>query len=213
MADLYLQYLRGHMLWIVTDCAHSGSWVRECITFMSEQGVGPCGHSANDKGILISPYASCLSYEVPRKLAFSLFSNKNHSSGLWVIYTECCISLSSKIVQDQHGRGIEFSEVRCGRNFIAERCLCLPDASWQTWSARQRLCMVRFESSGGRKGWYVVLIKDSDQTIIKTLQRGKVDIEQDSEILASGWGDKVPEEALQSVLKKYQVYQEPGGYL
>ena len=204
-----MQFLRGHALWIVADCSHSGSWVKECITFMTEQGVGPCGHLAKDKGILISPYASCLTYQVPRKLAFSVFSNRNDATGLWVIYTDCCLSLSSKVVEGQHGRGIESTEVRCGRNFIAERCLCLPHASWQTWSARQRLCRVRHGNSG-RRGWYLVLVKDNDETVIEMLQRGKVDVERDSEILASGWGEAVPEETMQSVLKKYQVYQEVG---
>ena len=56
LTDLYLQLLRGHVLTIVTDCSHSGCWVKQCITFLDEQGVGPCGHSAREKGILINVY-------------------------------------------------------------------------------------------------------------------------------------------------------------
>ena len=77
LAHLYLQLLRGRVLTIVTDCSHSGSWVRECMTFLDEQGVGPCGHSARDKGILLKVYASCLSHQVPRQLAFSYCGSRN----------------------------------------------------------------------------------------------------------------------------------------
>ena len=43
--------LRGHaiILVIVSDCSHSGCWVRECMDFMDEQGIGPCGHAAKKR--------------------------------------------------------------------------------------------------------------------------------------------------------------------
>ena len=53
LTHLYLQLLHGRVLSIVTDCSHSGCWVKQCMTFLDEQGVGPCGHSARDKGVLI----------------------------------------------------------------------------------------------------------------------------------------------------------------
>ncbi len=66
------ELMHGCVLGINADCSHSGSWVRECRTFLDEQGVRPCGHSARDKGILMTVYTSSLSKEVPRRLAFSV---------------------------------------------------------------------------------------------------------------------------------------------
>ena len=47
------------------------------MTFLDEKGVGPCGHAAKHKRILINVYASCLSHQVPRKLAFSVVGCTN----------------------------------------------------------------------------------------------------------------------------------------
>ena len=77
LANLYLQQFRGHVMTLVNDCSHSGSWVRECMSFLDEQKVGPCGHSAKDKQILIKVFSSCLSSQVPRKLSFSIHGCKN----------------------------------------------------------------------------------------------------------------------------------------
>ena len=47
------QYFRGKALTIISDCSYSGSWVRKAMAFMDEQGVGPCGHVAREKRILV----------------------------------------------------------------------------------------------------------------------------------------------------------------
>ena len=104
LTDLYLQLLRGRVLTIVTDCSHSGCWVKQCMTFLDEQGVGPCGHSARDKGILINVYASCLSHQVPRQLVFSVHTCRNDKNTGDLIFHNAwdCVSLQSKIADGQH---------------------------------------------------------------------------------------------------------------
>ena len=56
-----------------------GSWVRKAMAFMDEQGMGPCGHMAKRKGILVKVYASCqaIDLEIPFPLAFSTNCAKN----------------------------------------------------------------------------------------------------------------------------------------
>ena len=67
LLDIYMSntHFRGRIFSIVSDCSYSGSWVKECMEFMDEQGVGPCGHAAQEKGILIQVLTSCLSNEIP----------------------------------------------------------------------------------------------------------------------------------------------------
>ena len=70
--ELYMsnQHFKGKVLTIISDCSYSGSWVKEGMAFMDEQGVGPCGHVAKEKGILVKVFASCLANEIPAELAF-----------------------------------------------------------------------------------------------------------------------------------------------
>ena len=78
----------GRVLGVVTDCSHSGSWVRECMAFMVERRVKPCGHSARDKALLVAITASCLSHQVPRQFAISVHGCKNDkNTGLLVMYS------------------------------------------------------------------------------------------------------------------------------
>ena len=68
IAQLYLRAshnFKGRVLTIVSDCSYSGFWVRDCMEFLDELGVQPCGHKAREKGILIKVCASCKSNEVP----------------------------------------------------------------------------------------------------------------------------------------------------
>ena len=122
LTDLYLDLLCGRVLSIVTDCSHSGCWVKQLMTFLDEQEVGPCGHSAREKGILINVYASCLSHQVPRQLASSVHGryNDKNTGELWSLKLFDSIKLESKIADGQHVRGINSTIVRCGQDSIQD---------------------------------------------------------------------------------------------
>ena len=207
LAHLYLQLLRGHVLSIVTDCSHSGSWVRECMTFLDEQGVQPCGHSARDKEILIKVFASCLSHQVPRQLAFSVHACTNDkSTGKLMFCIQCCPHSDAKVADDQYTIGMDFTAIVCG-HYLAEDCLCLPQANWQTWIERH---MITTFTGNKDNTWYVTL-PVKDETIIvaclEKMQSGKtVNLSEFGEVLKFGKGEKVPEEILESVLAKYSLY-------
>ncbi len=179
------------------------------MTFLDEQGVKPCGHSARDKGILIGVYASCLSHQVPRQLAFSVYARENDKNTAFLSSISCSfITLSSKIADAQHVIGMDFTSIRCGRYFIAEECLCLPQANWQTWSAQQRVKAVAGMNRGW-KFWYTVLVVDNDETILSFLKSENIEcIEKYGEILKSGWGEYASEEVKEFVWQKFPLYRE-----
>ena len=216
LTDLYLQLLRGRVLTIVTDCSHSGCWVRQCLTFLDEQGVGPCGHSARKKRILINVYASCLSHQVPRQLAFSVHTCRNdkNTGDLMFHSMSDSASLQSKIADAQHSTGINFTQVRCGQDSIQEECLCLPQATWQTWSAHNRIYRVR-GTDRGRKGWHMILMVDDDETILSFIEKtqgeesGKHNITcaDYGKVLKSGWGEEPTDEEQDSIMKPYKTYK------
>ena len=208
LASLYLQQFRGRVMVLVSDCSHSGSWVRECMAFLDEQKVGPCGHSARDKQILIKVFSSCLSSQVPRKLSFSIYGCMNDkntgdmmfdrlSNGIWV---------TSKITDAQHVSGYDFTKVRCGQESIDDQCLCLPQANWQTWSTFNRIRIVRGKEKGkDSKLWHVVLLVDDEETILSFLEMSALNVKDYGEILKSGWGEKPSEEEERSAIKKYDI--------
>ena len=213
LAQLYLQLLhrRKRVLTIVTDCSHSGSWVKQCMAFLDQQGVGPCGHSAREKEILIKVFASCLSHEVPRQLAHSVHGIKNDKNTGDMISTKYydSIDLRAKVAEDQYICSIDSTEVRCGQKSIDDECLCLPGATWHRWSARNRIKLARV-NDGDRKAWHMTLIVDADATILQFLQKekcGNIDVQNYGLVLKSGWGEEPSEEEIQSAKQEYQVYQ------
>ena len=210
LTQLYLQLLRGRVLTIVTDCSHSGSWVKQCMAFLDQQGVGPCGHSARDKGILIKVFASCLSHQVPRQLVYSVYGSKNDKNTGDMCFHKCMASImNAKVAEDQHVRGIDSTWVMCGQKSIDDECECLPGATWQRWSARNRIKTVRGKDRG-RKAWYMTLLVDDDATIIQYLEKvesGNVDVQNYGLKMKSGWGEGPSEEEKQSAMQEYRVYQ------
>ena len=52
----------------------------DAMALMDEQGVGPCGHVAKEKRILVNVFTSCLANEIPAELAFSTHCVMNSAS-------------------------------------------------------------------------------------------------------------------------------------
>ena len=174
--------------------------------FLDEQGVGPCGHSARDKGILISVLTSCLSHQVPRQLAYSVRGCRNDkNTGDLIASTN--FLLAESIADDQYTKGIASTVVLCGQNSIQDKCLCLPQANWQAWSARQRIHTVRVN----RGIWRMVMFVDDDETILRLLEHMQshhpVDPEDYGQVLKSGWGEGPTDEEQAAVMKPYEIYQ------
>ena len=217
LATRYLQLLRGRVLTIISDCSHSGSWVRECMTFLDQQGVGPCGHKARDKGILLKVFTSCLSHQIPRQLAHSVYGCKNdkNTGGMSFSKLHDCIKPNAEVADSQHVRGSDFTVVKCGQKSIDEECLCLPQADWHTWSASNRTYITR-GTDKGRKVWHLILAVDDDNTILQFVEKtqgesrgtSNIDVQDYGIVLKSGWGEGPTDEERKSALKKYDVYQE-----
>ena len=209
LLDLYMsnQHFRGCVLYIIPDCSYSqtGSWVKECMEFMDEQGVGPCGHVAKEKDILVKVIASCLSNEIPMELAFSTHcANNDKNLGLFRFYP---INLrSSKIHEGQHPSGLDFTEVQC-KNKIDEPCTMAPGSTWQRWSTAERVPIVRGKDRG-RPAWYYVLLVDDEDTITafhKKMKEGSLDVANYGKIIKSGWGQDPPNEVYEQMQRTYYV--------
>ena len=197
LTHLYLQLLRGRVLTIATDCSHSGCWVKQCMTFLDEQGVGPCGHSARDKGILIKVIASCLPHQVPRQLALAVpgFRNEKNTGHL-------IIDSVQEIDDSQLIYCMDATAVICGQDSIQDKCLRLPQEKWQT--AIRIHTFKRTER--GKKMWDMILIKDVESRAYFDLQiqsGGHINIDDYGKVVKSGWGELPTREEYASIIQLY----------
>lgn len=187
------------------------------MAFLDQQGVGPCGHKAREKGILIKVYTSCLSHQTPRQLAYSVYGccNDKNTGEMAFQKLSDTISLATKVSDAQHVRCWDFTIVTCGQKSIADDCLCLPQANWQMWSAKKRLYTVDGRDKG-RKAWHIILAVDDDCTnlIFVEMTQGEnsgtltANLQDYGTVLKSGWGDGPTDEEFKSATHKYEVYQE-----
>ena len=167
------------------------------MTFLDEQGVGPCGHSARDKEILIKVFASCLSHQVPRQLAFSVRGYMNDKNTGHMI-----LEYPHEIADFQLINSIDATAVICGQDSIQDKCLHLPQENWQTFN---RLRMIR-RPERDRKMWDLILTKDYESCVYLDLQvqSGRhINIEDYSKVLKSGWGERPTDEERASIIKLY----------
>ena len=209
--NLYMTnpHFRGRVLNIVSDCSYSGSWVREAMAFMDEQGVGPCGHVAKEKGILVKVFASCLCDEIPAELAFSTQCVRNDKNTGDVSYR--IRFRSDKIHDGQHPSGEDFTRIQC-KNKINQPCTRAPGSTWERWSIGERTMLVQgFDR--GRRAWHYLLLVDDEKTIRtyndkttgENAGKNRTNAEDYGQILKSGWGEEPPNDAKQWIQDHYHV--------
>ncbi|CAI8035371.1 hypothetical protein GBAR_LOCUS19859 [Geodia barretti] len=122
LMDVYMETYRGRVLTIVSDCSHSGSWVKQCYEFFEGQGIIPCGHHAVKKGILLKVFTSCRQNDTASVLRFSMqciFVNKNTGGNI-------NYNIPKKIGKMQQSSGKDFTTMLCGKKVNEE---CVRDSS------------------------------------------------------------------------------------
>ncbi len=209
--ELYTQHFkpRGRILTIVSDCSYSGRWVKEAMTFMDEQGVGPCGHEAKEKGIFVKVIASCLANEVPAELAFSTQNIKNTDTGniLYIIHFK-----SKKIYDNQHPIGIDFTEVICN-NKLEQPCTMAPHSTWKQWGDGMRTYTLKGKDKSKGEIWQCIKVNDDKKPIQdfedEVKKSGEVKINDEwGEVLRSGRGE-IPKEMYDNLLNMFAVDYRP----
>lgn len=202
--ELYNTHFKKRVLAIVTDCSHSGNWVKQCSQYLEEQGVRPCGHSARDKGILLKVYASSRSWEIAATPCFSVlavYTDKNKGHMTYFI--------NKQLREEQKAHGVDFAAVACEKN-IDEPCVLSPKYTWHMKSEADRIFLVKGDDRG-RPAWYYVLIEDDDEKMrlfTEKIQKTNdversIDLTNYGQVLESGWGEDPPNIIHDSIEKQY----------
>ena len=203
LMEVYMENYRGRILTIVSDCSYSGNWVKECYEFMDGQGVGPCGHYAIEKGILLKVFGSCKANETAATLGYSvrcIFFDKNTNDTLHRV--------GWKIGEKQNSYGRDFTTMLCGKK-VDEQCGVNVSATWRLKDEASRVHLVRGKDHG-KPAWHYVLLVDDEDTIElfkETLKSGTVDVTNYGQVMESGWGKDPPNEVTDKIEKKYYLHK------
>ena len=183
---------------------------------MDEQGVGPCGHAAKEKGVLVKLFASCLSNEIPTKLVFSTHCARNDKNLGTMAYMTGFRS-TKKLHEGQHTSGLDFTQVKC-KNTIDKPCTMAPWSTWQQWSTSKSILVVTGKDKG-RPVWCYLKVKDDENTICTFKEKTQGDnagklsanVEDYGEVLRKGWGEYPPNEVEEWIEKNYftDYYYKP----
>lgn len=193
------------VLFIGSDCSHSGAWIKEAMNYLDEKKIGPCGHKAKEKDIQITVQAACLSTEVPKELMFSTHSIQNDKNTGCVLFRD--FYRNKAITEDQHPSKINFYSVMC-RNPIDKPCTMAPSSTWKMWRDGERLCVLT-SSDNIQPKWHAILFVDDEKIICGFLVDKTIsDIGDHVHVLKSGWGKEPPNEVKQWLSMNYQVDYE-----
>ena len=128
IAKIYLQAgFSGRVLTIASDCSYSGCWVRDCMAFLDEWGVQPCGHKAREKGLLFKVHASCLPSQIPTQYQYALEAMEMNLKDMHLYYRK-----ERKLQQGtQKTDGCDFTEIYChNKTSIDHHCTIQPEMTW-----------------------------------------------------------------------------------
>ena len=197
ISELYSRYLRGRLLTIISDCSHSGAWTNACLDYLDERGVRPCGHSAKEKGILITVYASCQPQErAATNCFFVLAATDDPAVGTLCYYTTMALNKS------QHCYGARTTTVTCKKS-AEEACTLRPEFTWRKWREEERIYLVRGKDQGQAVWHYVLLDDDPEKTreLYQAAASGHYDLSDYGKVLKSGWGEDPPQEVKDEIFR------------
>ena len=210
IAAMYLEsaHLKGRVLTIVSDCSHSGWWVKDCERFLDNNGVKPCGHSAKEKGILIKVYASCLPSQIPTRYQLTV-----HGGGNDINTGDKYTKSSEYLLDTQHTFSVNSSRIRPKGETINDPCTLKPDYTWEKWRLFNRIIPLPVDNSKysddstlRQSRWHYVELVD-DEEIIHKVKRGKpasVCCEGDYvRVIISGEGEEPPDDVKKYIKDKY----------
>ena len=194
------------MLTIHTDCSYAGCWVKALVQFLDDKDVRPCGHSAKEKGILLKMFASCKTNEVAHKFAYSIRgTHTDKNSGAFSGGPS-----GKEVGTAQHVQILDATGISCENKGIKAECALSPGDTWQKWSMKQRIFLVR-GSDKGRLAWHYLLLVDDDDIIDQFKEQtqgtnaGKntLNCNNYGQVLKSGWGQEPPNDVKEWMEKNY----------
>ena len=198
-----MEHYRGCILDIHTDCSHSGNWVSACEEFLDEHGVQPCGHSGNEKGILLSVTSLCRRAELPHCLLYSIRAMVNGKN----TGTLASLEEGSQVSESQHLRKVTTLQISCESTSINDPCTLRPNYTWRKKREADRVYLVRRQDHQcGCPVWLYVLLVDDEETVEKfkeAARQRRVDVRDYGQVLQSGQGENPPNEVKDRMERDY----------
>ncbi|XP_019856994.1 PREDICTED: uncharacterized protein LOC109585377 [Amphimedon queenslandica] len=195
---LYMDHYQGKSLTIISDCSHSGNWVKECAKKLDEKRIPFCGHQVMEEGIFIKIIASCQSDKEATALSFITEGVHYDEEEKGVIHCPENILKSG-----QKPSGMDFRNIRCSCSKKDDPCRITCNMSWSNCvsSSTDLIYTIHGEDEDKEKLWHCILVDKEEVDNFKSLvQSGeRIDVSKYGEIICSGWGVDLPKSSIQDL--------------
>lgn len=151
-------------------------------------------------------FASCKTNEVAHKFAYSIRgTHTDKNSGAFSGGPS-----GKEVGTAQHVQILDATGISCENKGIKAECALSPGDTWQKWSMKQRIFLVR-GSDKGRLAWHYLLLVDDDDIIDQFKEQtqgtnaGKntLNCNNYGQVLKSGWGQEPPNDVKEWMEKNY----------
>ena len=191
---IYMDHIRGKVLYLICDCSYSGGWVDKCTKKLDEIGIPSCGHHTREQGILIKVYCSCRHDQQATMLSHC------EEGGLSIENRTLCYPWK-KLSESQQTLSIDFTLIRCRRD---EECEIPAHHTWMDRLFNGRYIYLVRGKDKGKPAWHYVLVDEKKENQFKAqVATGNIDVAEYGKILYSGWGEDPPEEKRKQISDQF----------
>ena len=187
--------MREKRLTIISDCSHSGQWVRDCAKKLDKLGILSCGHHTREQGILLKVFASCQENQEANFSTFVEAIEVNNDNKLFYPVKQ--------LNPEQLPCLGDFRGIRCQKK-PSDRCGMRSQYTWEDYAVNGSLLRIVRGNDRGKPAWYYLLVDrekvDEYETQVKT---GKINIAKYGKVLYSGFGKDPPDDKKRMIMWQY----------
>ena len=173
--------------------------MQNCEQFLDYHQVQPCGHKANEKGMLIKVYAACLPTQIPTKFQLTVYGGGNDK-----ISGDKYTKSSEYLLDTQHTYSTNSTRLRCSGETIDDRCTLKEQFTWMQWRIYNRIHLEKW-NDGSQLCWQYIKLID-DEEVIHNVKLGRSKALENGVVLRKGVGEGPLECAKQWINQEYGPY-------
>ena len=196
--DVYFQCFRGRRLAIISDCSHSGNWVKECAMMYDNEKIPACGHHSREKGMLLSILTSC----------------KSHQQATILVYVKEAMEIVASDVVYAYNKVLSSGQQTTRGTFMKILCNSMPDKDcqylgseyiWQNMILKRDKVRIVRGLDNGKSVWHYVILDEEKEQLFNDVSKiaDRINVVEYGDILYSGWGNDPPQDIRETINRRF----------
>ena len=194
--SLYKTHFKHRILSVISDCSYSSSWILQAAAAWDSMGIPPCGHHAQEHGILMKIWTSSQPDSSAQEL--NMVRNIVRIDKNGYVATVCWPHKGSTVC----------SLVNSSFDYCPSKlsnCCSLPDfCATLGWlglvRSKPSLVYLVRGNSRGKPAWFYVLVDEEKENAFKEqVASGTVDVALYGKEIKSGWGKDPPDDVKSAI--------------